>query len=205
ISAKLGVSRGALSYWLANIPYTPNAYTAAKIKNSLIESKKFYEWSRLKKENEAHLKAERIIKNISSRDLLLCGIGLYFGEGTKTQNGVSITNSDPAIIRLAVKWLTVCFHVPPQNFQVHMHLYPDCNEQACKEYWQKVCGTSDVSFIKPHYDLRKKIRNGTNYRVLKYGTVNLRVRTLGNPEFGAQLHRLILAIIQRVSTSAGIV
>ena len=48
----------------------------------------------------------KIIGTLSNRDILMIGLGLYWGEGYKYENGeLGFTNSNPQMIRFYFKWL----------------------------------------------------------------------------------------------------
>ncbi len=52
------------------------------------------------------------IKELSTSELFLVGLGLYWGEGVKSGSGsLAISNSDPRVIQLMIRWFTECFGI----------------------------------------------------------------------------------------------
>lgn len=58
--------------------------------------------------------AKKLI-SVTNGELLLLGLGLYLGEGSKTKNRAEFTNSNVEIIKLYLHWLYVCFDVQPSE------------------------------------------------------------------------------------------
>ena len=104
INLKLGIAKSTLSNWFKDKPFIPNKDVLQRIQYGPIKAA---ERSHNKKVAEINNLLNIGIKEVGTlnrRDLWLLGIGLYIGEGTKTYENVRIINSDPAVIKLAVKW-----------------------------------------------------------------------------------------------------
>ena len=192
INKRLGVSKSTLSNWLTEIPFKPNQEVLNRINNTklkLVRTKqkdKFETWARIKK--EARIEVGRLTK----RDLFMFGLGLYLGEGAKAYDATQIINANPDIIRLALKWFSEICGVPRENFSITIHLYPDTNVNETLKFWQKQTGIPRRNFWKTQLDKREG-KSKTKRNKLPYGTASITVRALGNPIFGVQLHRRILA------------
>jgi transcriptional regulator with XRE-family HTH domain len=138
INERLGVSRSTMSYWFKDKPYTPNQEVLDRIKHGTgVEgirrhNQKVKEISNLRDMGKFEL------GELSKRDLWLLGIGLYIGEGSKTTEAIRIVNSDPAVVKLAIKWLKDVCGLKDENLTISLHLYPDSDVEACKTYWQGV-------------------------------------------------------------------
>ena len=135
--------------------------------------------------------------NLSDRDIMMLGLGIYIGEGSKTDGITRIINSDPKIIKFAVKWFITSFGVKTNQFRIRLHLYPDNNENECIEYWSKYTGIHKSQFFKPTID-RRINKKKSNYGKLPFGTAHMSVKGLKDERFGVYLHRLIIAWINRV-------
>jgi hypothetical protein len=122
----------------------------------------------------------------------MLGLGMYIGEGGKTSGITRVTNSDPKIIKLAIRWLKVSFGVETKNLKIRLHLYPDSEEIECADYWSKHTGIPVNQFFKPTIDRRTNKKLSKNGK-LPFGTAHLNVNG-----FGVYLHRLIMAWINRV-------
>ncbi len=194
IAEKLSVAKSTLSLWLKGISFVPNEFT----KNSISQGqKKSIEYKRVDKMlslNSAIQFAEQMFEKLSERELLVLGIGIYIGEGSKVGNYIRVANSDPRIIKFMMLWFKKCFKLTDSNFKVRVHTYPDNDEAIVLSYWRKELKLSSSSFHPCYIDKRsnkKKNRQG----VLPYGTAHL---SIVGENAGVLLHRKILASIDRV-------
>lgn len=61
--------------------------------------------------------------NISKRDLLMLGIGLYWGEGAKNSKPTfTFVNSDPDSIVLIINWLQTVFAITKSELQLQIYI-----------------------------------------------------------------------------------
>src|ERR1700710_414060 len=105
IHEKLGVSRSTMSYWFKDKPFTPNQEVLDRIKRgSAMQGVRRHNQ---RVQEIAELRDLGIVEVgvLSKRDLWLLGVGLFIGEGSKTTEAIRIVNSDPKVIRLAIRWL----------------------------------------------------------------------------------------------------
>ncbi|HEY4511396.1 MAG TPA: hypothetical protein VJH55_00985 [Candidatus Paceibacterota bacterium] len=196
IVEQVRISKSTLSYWLASLPYKPNEMMLAKMKKARIASGLAKSKIRLESVSEAKKQAKAEIGQLSERDLFMLGIGLYLGEGSKNNNQIRIINSDPKIIRLAIRWFREVCRLKNENFRIRIHIYPDCSPNECRKFWSKETGISESSFYECYTDRRvnKKIVSGK----LPYGTAHLTVKSNGKKEFGVFLSRKIMGWIEEV-------
>jgi len=182
---------------LCDIKYVPNKETLDKIgkaRNAANASKiktKFESYSFAKSQ------AKSDIGEMSKRDLFMLGLGLYLGEGAKTHDIIRIVNSNPKMIRLAVRWFREVCDLEISNLRVRLHLYPDSNIKESVEYWSKETNIPEDCFYKAHVDVRKDKKTFKNSK-LPFGTAHLSVKSNGKKEFGVVLSRRINAWIDRV-------
>ncbi|MFA5020565.1 MAG: hypothetical protein WC517_00685 [Patescibacteria group bacterium] len=198
ISQQLGLSKSTLSDWLREIPFTPNQEVLDRVKMAQLKSAKFKQQRRINEIVEMREMALEEIGQLSRRDLLLLGVGLYWGEGSKSNENVRIINSDPILVKLMIRWFRDICGLGLNNFYVFIHLYPDSNIDAAIAYWSEVTSIPSKQFGKIQIDKRtnKSLRNN---RKLPYGTFHLQIRSYGNKEFGRRLHRRIIGWIEAVS------
>lgn len=190
ISKKTGISKSTLSGWLQSIPYSPNDFTVETIGKARAKSGEAK--SKIKKQSydRAAYSAKNDIGTLTKRDIFMLGIGMYIGEGSKTNDIVRIVNSDPAIIRFAVRWFVDVCGLTADNLVARIHLYPSNDELDAIEYWHAVSGISKHNFQKSSVDTRKNkksIKAGTT----PHGTLHVSVRSRGVKEFGVALSRRI--------------
>ena len=197
ISEKTGVSKSTLSGWLSGIPYTPNKTTIERIGKARAASGHAKAQQKLISFENALVEAKKEIGEITKRDLFMLGIGIYVGEGTKTNDIIRVINADPKIIRFTVRWFEEICGLSRENFRIRLHLYPDNNIKKCINFWSNISGIPAGQFQKTYIDLRenkKMFKRGK----LPYGTAHLSIRSNGKKEFGVFLARKINAWIGEV-------
>jgi len=119
-------------------------------------------------------------KNFEEAKLFGMGIGLYWGEGNKAnKNAVRIGNSDPALIRIFIKFLVKFFNVNKKDLKFHLHTFTDIDMQEAHGYWIKELKIDEKQFYKPIVTITGKLgsyRNKSEHGVLTviYGNTKLR-------------------------------
>jgi arsenate reductase-like glutaredoxin family protein len=194
ILEKVPVSKSTLSYWLSDVPYSPNEKVVRRVNKSFLKTAITRHKQKLISMDKIKAEALDEFSSISERDLLIFGLGLYLGEGAKLLQRVRIINSDPQVIKFAQLWLEKIFNVPRSNFSLTIHLYPDCDVNKSLKYWSKLTSISLNQFRKPQIDLRLN-KSGKKHRKLPYGTANLEVNGRGNKELGIKLFRKVIFFI----------
>lgn len=190
ILKEVSVSKSTLSSWLSDIKYRPNREVVNRVgKSRLIAAKR-----KVKEKEQSIKRAQKIAKkdigSITKRDLFMLGIGLYIGEGAKTQNIVRIINSDPEVIKLAIKWFTEVCNLSIENFRLAIHLYPDNNISSSLNFWAEQTGIPREQFGKVQVDRRTSKKKGKRGK-LQNGTAHLTIRANGEKNFGTFLSRRI--------------
>lgn len=197
ISKKISVAKSTLSDWLSGVEYTPNKQTLDKIGKARIASNLSKRQTKLATFFLAKKQAEVDIGEISKRDLLMLGLGLYLGEGTKTHDNVRVINANPKMIALAIRWFREIYGLDTDNFRIRLHLYPDNNVEESVEYWSLQTKIPKNYFHKSHIDTRKDKKTFKKSK-LPFGTAHLSVKSNGKKEFGVVLSRRINAWIEKV-------
>ena len=198
ISSQLNIPKSTLSGWFRSTPYTPNKEVRARIKTGQGTYGVRRHAERLAEVGMLNNQGLKEIGELSKRDLWMIGIGLWLGEGSKTLEQIRLVNSDPNIIRLFIRWLKEICSLEDVNITVAMHLYPDSNEQECRQYWISVTHLPIAQFRKTQIDLRldKKI---SKIGKSPYGTLHVTVASRGNPEHGVRLHRRMMGWVKAVT------
>lgn len=196
IGERLDVSKSTLSNWLTNIPFEPNAEVIQKVGHARLKSALWKQKQKFESMKKAKEDAVKDIGTLSKRDLFLLGIGLYLGEGEKAFPNVRIVNSDPGIVRLAVRWLRDACGAEKENLKPSVHIYPDNDIPHVLKFWSRVTGIPVSRFGKTIIDQRKN-KSALKKRKLPYGTLHLRIVSNRVPRLGVYLHRKILAWIEK--------
>jgi len=197
ISKKLGVSKSSLSGWLKETPFHPNRLVLDRIKFGPLKSAELRHNIKVADIIKEKGKARKELGIISKRDLFLLGIGLYLGEGSKLYESIRIINSDPQIIKLAIKWFKEICGLNNNNITIAIHLYPDNDVNKCLKYWSKTINIPIRQFRQTQID-RRINKSSNKKRKLPYGTAHLTIISNGNQNFGVKLHRRIMGWIDGV-------
>jgi len=197
ISEKTKRAKGTLSYWLTDIAYIPNEEMIEKIGKARAASTLTKSRIRRASIDDAKEYAENAIGQMSKRDILMLGLGLYLGEGTKTHNIVRMINSNPEIIRFTMKWFRVIFGIDQSHFRLRLHLYPDSDIAGSIHFWSSQLNLPKKYFYSVHIDQRKDKKMAKKGKT-PYGTAHLSVVSKGKKTLGVTLFRRISAMIEVV-------
>ena len=191
IHERLGISKSTLSEWFKNKPFTPNKDVLQRIQYGPIRSAEKSHNRKVQEVLGLRDIGAREIGHLTKRDLQILGLGLYIGEGSKTQEIVRIINADPDVIRLAMKWFREVVGLTDNNITVSIHLYPDNNIEQCLAFWRKVTKLQAKNFRKTQVDTRQD-KSAIKRNKLPYGTAHITIVSGGNPNKGVRLHRRLV-------------
>lgn len=174
IKKELGVSKGSLSLWLNKFPLSHEQLDKLQFHNEhRIES--FRATMAKKKQklfDEAVKDQELIIGNLTEKELYLCGLALYWGEGGKTQYAnLTFANTDPRMIKFFLLWLRQAIHYPDDHIKIKLHLYKDMNIDEETKYWVDVTELGVAHFSKPY--VKETTLKGLTYKTRGHGTCNV--------------------------------
>lgn len=173
IEKRLSVSRSTLSLWLRHMPLSSERVRLLRA-DSPRRIALFRETMRKKRAARFDLAYREMLKRIRAlnrRDLFISGLALYWGEGSKSQNAtVQITNTDPDIIRIFLKWIRF-FEVSRSRVIIRLHLYKDMDIDNETKYWSKKIGIP-VSQFRPPFIKDSLLSNITYKHGFGHGTCN---------------------------------
>lgn len=197
----LGVAKSTLSTWFKNRPFTPNRKVLRRIQYGPIKSAEQRHNEKVAAIQRLGAEGAREIGKLTRRDLWLVGLGLYIGEGSKSYETIRIINSDPGVIKLALKWFRETCGVENKNVSIAIHLYPDNNVGQCLRYWSKITKLPLKNFGKTQIDTRMN-KSTLKRRKLPYGTAHITILRRDNPELGVRLYRRLGGWITGVLSQA---
>ncbi len=175
IKKELRVSKSILSTWLHKYPLNKNQIRLLR-DISEVRIEKYRETMRLKREkrlNNYYKEAKKLLP-LSGKELLLAGIFLYWGEGSKTEPGlVSVSNTDPRVLTFVLRWMYDALKVPKEKIRVLLHVYKDMDIQQIITYWSNELKIDKKQFIKPY--VKESNRIGLTEKGYGYGTCNIRI------------------------------
>jgi len=191
IGRKLGIPKSTLSDWLSEVPYQPNAIVTGRIMRATEQLTKVQRKNKLLSLVKAQKEARKELPRLSKRDLWMIGLGLYIGEGAKSNSSVRFANSDPQTVKLMIRWLREVIGLTNQNIRLTIHLYPDNDEEIVKKFWSELTHVPLSQFAKSQIDIRKD-KSLKKKNILPYGTIHITVLANGNSKYGVFLFRKIM-------------
>ena len=201
IALDLGVAKSTVSFWCKDIVLTEFAIRKIKTKGKINSVRGLLRYAESKRreriERNVLQKQEgvKILGLVSNRDILMIGLGLYWGEGYKYENGeLGFTNSSPFLIRFYFKWLKL-WNIEKDSliFRLTINEFFRRNESTIKFFWVNFLGIKKEQFSKTTYiktNLKKaSLKNKERYK----GILRVKVRR------GTALRNKILGAIEHIS------
>lgn len=177
IRKQLGVSKSTLSDWLSKLPLTDEQLkilSQNKERSLELGREKFRKVFRNKRLNRLKQTLDNQIKELlplSDKELFLAGVFLYWGEGAKKHGLVSISNTDPRVVKFALYWMTDLLKIPKSKIRINLHLYKDMDIEDSIIFWSTILDIPKNQFRKPY--IKKTNREGLTYKSFGHGTCRL--------------------------------
>ena len=193
ILKEINVSKDTISRWCRDVKLTkPQLLRLYKKKYSgglrgcIIGAKKKQK-EREKLTSKLIEEGRKEVGRISKRDKFITGIAMYFAEGSKGDDSVSFSNSDPRAIKFMVDWFREICKVPEEKFRCSLYIHDNLDEVKAKKYWSNLIKIPLSQFRKSY------IVKNNPWRLRKvkhkYGVFRL---TISN----VNLHRKIMGWIE---------
>lgn len=183
------VAKSTLALWLHSVGLSKKQKQRLTEKKLASIKRGWVAWRKKRIDISEHIKnsAKREIRNLNKRELLLVGAALYWAEGTKQKKhnisqGVSFNNSDPAMIRLFLKWLRVVLGVTTEDIKYEIYLHESSSKRVREvvRYWARQTGLGNKHFMRIYF---------------KKGNVHTKRKNVGENYFG------VLRVCLRKSTN----
>ncbi|MFE1447950.1 helix-turn-helix domain-containing protein [Streptomyces olivaceoviridis] len=172
IEAELGCSRSSVSLWVRDLPRPERRRTPEGA--AAIARKGWEEKLRIRDEERQRTKeeAKRSIGGLSTRELFLVGVGLYWAEGGKDKpydrrENVAFVNSDPGMIRVFLAWLDL-LQVERERLRFTVMIHENADVGGAERYWADLVGADASMFnkttLKKHNPKTVRKNTGDGYR-----------------------------------------
>ena len=201
ISKKLYISKSTLSFWFKDMVLSESVIRKIKTKGKIKSIRGLLRYSELKRmeritRNILHKKeGANLVGTLSKRDILMIGLGLYWGEGYKYDNGeLGFTNSNPFMIRFYFKWLEL-WDVQKDSliFRLTLNNFFKKEENSIKNFWIHFLNIKKEQFSKTTF-IQTKLKKASLKNVENYkGILRVKVRK------GTALRNKILGAIEHIS------
>jgi len=176
IRQMVNVSKSTLSCWLRDMPLSQREMRALRDWNQIrIEH---YRETRTKT-REVRLQStyeqqKKLLLPFSNRDLFIAGLFLYWGEGSKTRaSDLRVANTDPAIPKFFIHWVTRILKLDKTKIRVHLHLYRDMDIKKELAFWSHILNIPQSQFTKPY--IKESASTTINRGTFGHGTCTIRV------------------------------
>ena len=176
----LGVSVSSVSRWVTDITLSPAFTNALRQRNPSVTGR-----VNGTRAQSAARRAVRVGYQEHGRDLArrptrlhLAGCMLYWAEGSKSRNRVALTNSDPDLLALFVRFLRVCYDVAPERItlSVNCHLNNGLALDEIERWWLDRLGLPSGSLRKATVNHASRASRWRR-NVLLYGTATVYVHS----------------------------
>lgn len=185
IADELNVSKGSVSLWVRDVEFVPKPRNRGHSSQQPhpLHLKKLADIERCRVE------AQQLVGSLSDRDLLMLGIGLYAGEGSKTPGTVSMANTNPVFLGLFVTWLRRHFAINGSRLRVRLYLHLGLDLAAASRFWSNATRIPLEQFTAPHRPPADASRRRSKH---EFGCATVAYSC-------ATTHRRVMALIEAVS------
>jgi len=130
--------------------------------------------NRLLEESRLLKKGVKDVGKMSTRDRFITGIALYQGEGSKTNNAVEFTNSNPETIRFMVNWMCEFCSIDKSNLKFSLWLHDNLSELKAITFWCKFLKIESSQFGKTYFAKNKLNSPKIRKNIHQFGILKIR-------------------------------
>ena len=175
--APFTISKSTLSHWCKDIELTAeqkdrldSLLRDGSYRGRLLGSKTT-QLRRAREIEEIKTKAKSEIHGLTKNEFMLAGLMLYWAEGNK-KNKVGISNSDPELIRMMMKWFREVCGTTDEKFKPHLNIHSGQDELQIKKFWSEITELPTQQFGKSYI---KKEGTGHRKNILYKGTIKVEI------------------------------
>ena len=185
ISRAITIPKSTLSGWLSDITLSEGLKSAIEKrarKRSLVglmkRNKNQTKFAVIRADQNRH-EGLQMIQDISRSELFFLGVALYWAEGYKrtivykgkerTYHPISLTNSDPYLIKLFLRFLRENCHVPEEKIKAGLRIFDHQNENMLLRYWHEQTRIPLKNFGKVYHGISRSSMGKRPYNRLQSG------------------------------------
>lgn len=183
LAKRFGVAKSSVSLWCRDIELSPEQVDrlvqntrSAGVKGRLLGAQVQKE-RRLKLIESLNSEALTNLKDVTIREKLMLGLGVYWGEGFKKWRKAGISNSDPLVITFMISWFKEVFNLTNDDItcQVGINYIHKERDEEVRKFWSNLTGIPLTNFTKTSFKIvnNKKVYENFNEH---YGTLSVNVR-----------------------------
>ena len=188
IAAEPGVSKGTVSVWVRDVEFEPRP----RSRGHSSQQPHPLHLARLAEVERCRVEAREVVGEMTDRDLLMFGLALYAGEGSKTDGALGFATTNPEIVRTYLAWLRRFVEPDESRLRAKLYLHEGLDLGSAVHYWSRVTAIPEQQFTKPY-----RARADASIRRTKH-------------EFGClsvvycscTMHRRVIAMIEAVFSNS---
>lgn len=189
ISSHFGIPKSTLSNWFSGLQLKNEVVRILELKRKAGYFK-LLEFNRVRtkkiaQENESIRKSfESKIVRLDTRELMILGSALYWGEGYKNfrpKRGypyISFGNSDPLMHKAFIVFLEKILEIHRAKIKAQIMLYPGINAAKAVRYWHKMTEIPTQNF-RTQLTVSRSSQGKRPWNLLPHGTLQLRIHKRG--------------------------
>ena len=179
ISKKLGIAKSTISLWVRDIELSEEQIFKLREK-----SKSNFFLTGLKNPNYIFFRERRKLYQESGKNLILncdknfiAGLMLFWGEGSKSKNMVTLSNGDPELLKFFVNFLKKYFNVKNEDITFRFQWYSGngISQEKVEDFWLKKLKIEKFCMRKCYIDYRPIKNMGKKIGKCLYGIGCVRV------------------------------
>jgi hypothetical protein len=129
---------------------------------------------RIFQENQLLEEGIKQIGKLTKRDQFIAGIALYQGEGSKTNNAVEFTNSNPETIKFMVNWLQNFCGIDLLKLKFSLWLHDNLDESKAIKFWCGLLKIKPSQFGKTYFAKNKLNSPKIRKNIHQFGIIKIR-------------------------------
>lgn len=185
IQKLIPVSKASLSLWLKDIKLGEKYKKKLIRKRYLAQLKGAQARHKQRVESSKKIIAQALseVGKINPRELKLIGAALYWAEGgkqkeTNVSQRVSLSNSDPRMIKLFLIWLKEICKISTQDIKLDLFIHESGNVERAKKFWSNSLKIEEEKF--KVYFKKHKVTKRKNVGNTYHGLVRVNVKKSTN-------------------------
>jgi len=121
-------------------------------------------------------KARKEIMVISDKNLKLIGAAIYWAEGnTKNRNRIQFSNSNPLLVKVAIKFFREICKVKDDRICARVHIYPGLDYKKTLNFWSRITNLPKGRFYTPQIQISRASKRVMARNTLPHGTLHLTI------------------------------
>lgn len=177
IAKRLAVSPGSVSRWVRHIELTPAQRESLRRANGRSPGQLRGAAARRRDAQSARLVAQEHGRALAraAAPLHQQGCMLYWAEGSKLRNVVGLTNADPDLIALFLRFVRECYGVTDARvaLSVNCHIGNGLSLDEIERWWLARLGLPRISLRAATVNRPSSASRGRRGNVLPYGTARV--------------------------------